>query len=116
MFHEIGCALDRVFESDIIYLDFAKTFDSAYPAKLVSKLKAFGIEDPLLKWFQSYLTENKQRVVINGTYSAWTDVGSILFLSFVNLINFLMLYYSEQKQKQQLGVAEDGEVGDKVLH
>ena len=25
-------------------------------------------------------------------------------------------YYSEQKQKQQLGVAENGEVGDKVLH
>ena len=25
-------------------------------------------------------------------------------------------YYSEQKQKQQLGVAENGEAGDKVLH
>ena len=25
-------------------------------------------------------------------------------------------YYSEQKQKQQLGVAENGEVGDKVPH
>ena len=43
---------------------------------LVSKLKAFGIGDPLLKWFQSYLTERKQRVVVNGTYSAWIDVGS----------------------------------------
>lgn len=79
---------------DIIYLDFAKAFDSVCPAKLVSKLKAFGIGDPLLKWFQSYLTERKQRVVVNGTYSAWTDVGSgvpqgsllgpILFLLYVN--------------------------------
>ena len=88
VFHEIGSALDRGFESDIIYLDFAKAFDSVCPAKLVSKLKAFGIGDPLLKWFQSYLTERKQRVVVNGTYSAWTDVGSllgpILFLLFVN--------------------------------
>ena len=25
-------------------------------------------------------------------------------------------YYSEQEQKQQLGVAENGEVGDKVPH
>ena len=76
VFHEIGSALDRGFESDIIYLDFAKAFDSVCPAKPVSKLKAFGIGDPLLKWFQSYLTERKQRVVVNGTYSAWTDVGS----------------------------------------
>ena len=41
VFHKIGCALDRGFESDIIYLDFAKAFDSLCPAKLVSKLKAF---------------------------------------------------------------------------
>ena len=76
VFHEINCALDRGFESDIIYLDLAKAFDSVCPAKLVPKLKAFGVGDPLLKWFQSYLTERKQRVVVNGTYSAWTDVGS----------------------------------------
>ena len=68
VFHEIGSALDRGFESDIIYLDFAKAFDSVCPVKLVSKLKAFGIGDPLLKWFQSYLTERKQSVVVNGTY------------------------------------------------
>ena len=92
--HEIGCALDCGIEPDIIYLDFAKAFDSVCPAKLVSKLKALGIGDPLLKWLQSYLTERKQRVVDNGTYSAWTDVGSgipqgsllgpILFLLFDN--------------------------------
>ena len=69
-FYDIGCTLDRGFESDIIYLDFANAFDSICPAKLVSKLKAFGIGDPLLKWFQFYLTERKQRVVVNGTYSA----------------------------------------------
>ena len=59
-----------------------------------SKLSTFGIKDPLLTWFHSYQTGRSQRVVINGTSSRWTDVGSdvpqgsrlgpILFLLFVN--------------------------------
>ena len=74
--YDIGHALDRKLESDIIYLDFAKAFDSVCPAKLVLKLKTFGIDDPLLAWFYSYLTGRRQRVVINGTFSNWTGVGS----------------------------------------
>ena len=35
VFYNIGYALDRELESDIIYLDFAKAFDSMSPAKLV---------------------------------------------------------------------------------
>ena len=42
-FYDIGHALDRGLGSDIIYLDFAKAFDSMCPVKLVSKLKTFGI-------------------------------------------------------------------------
>ena len=34
-YSDIGHALDRELESDIIYLDFAKAFDSVSPAKLV---------------------------------------------------------------------------------
>ena len=94
VFYGIGLALDRRLEAEIIDLDFAKAFDSVCPAKLVSKLKTFGINDPLLSWFYSYLTGRRQRVVINGTCSNWADVGlgvpqgsllgPILFLLFVN--------------------------------
>ena len=48
VFYDIGHALDRGLELDIIYMDFAKAFDSVCPAKLVLKLKTFGIDDPLL--------------------------------------------------------------------
>ena len=65
VFYDIGKALDRGLESDVIYLDFAKAFDSVCPAKLVSKLEAFGIDNPLLSWFHSYQTERHQRVIIN---------------------------------------------------
>ena len=35
IFYDTGYALDRELESDIIYLDFAKAFDSVSPAKLM---------------------------------------------------------------------------------
>ena len=54
VFYDIGLALDRGLESEIIYLDYAKAFDSVCPAKLVSKLKTFEIDDPPLSWFYSY--------------------------------------------------------------
>ena len=74
-------------------MDFAKAFDSVCPAKLVSKLKTFGVGDLLLKWFQSYLTGKKQRVVVTGTYSAWTDVGSgVPQGSLLGLILFLLFW------------------------
>jgi len=48
------------------------------------KLKAAGINGQLLKWFENYKSDRKQRVLISGVQSEWANIvagnpqGSIL--------------------------------------
>ena len=64
-FHIVGRALDKGKVIDIIVLDFAKAFDSVCHVNLLSKLRLFGVEGPLLDWFRGYLSNRQQLVVIN---------------------------------------------------
>ena len=61
-------------EVDVIYLDFTKAFDKV--PHLVRKLEILGIRGSLLSWFQSYLSDRQQRVVLQGVYSNWLPVTS----------------------------------------
>ena len=83
--------------TDVILLDFSKAFDIVPHRRLLHKLERYGIDGPLLKWFESFLIGRSQRVVLRGSYSSWTQVkssvpqgtilGPILFISYVNDIS-----------------------------
>ena len=66
--------LDAGEDVDIIYLDFSKAFDKVPHMRLVHKMREYGIDSHLVNWVKNWLTNRKQRVVLNGTHSTWLGV------------------------------------------
>ena len=94
VFDNISEVLDKGGQTDIIYLDFSKAFDSVPHHLLLHKLKSFGFNGTLLSWFSSYISDRRQRVVIEDENSNWLPVlsgvpqgsilGPVLFILYVN--------------------------------
>ena len=59
-----------------MFLDISKAFDKVWHEGLLFKLKQNGIEGKLLTLLSSYLTNRKQRVVLNGNCSDWKYIES----------------------------------------
>ncbi len=61
--------LDEGHTVDLVYLDFAKAFDSVNHRFLLAKLKSSGIDGAVLNWFKSYLSNRSYQVQIDGALS-----------------------------------------------
>jgi ribonuclease P/MRP protein subunit RPP40 len=55
--------------SDVMYIYFAKAFDSVCHSKLLVKIEAYGIHECLLCWIAAFLSGRSQAYKINNTYS-----------------------------------------------
>src|SRR5437867_6536544 len=120
--HSIMKILDEKGSVDIVYLDFQKAFDKVPHARLMKKIRNYGIRGMVGGWIERWLEHRQQRVVINGNCSEWREVksgvpqgsilGPLLFTLYINdigkcLTNSILNFADDTKLWGKVNSKED---------
>ena len=95
LIHGIYASFDEGYEVRGVFLDISKAFDKVWHEGLIFKLKQDGISDKLSRLTKDFLSDWKQRAVLNGQCSFWMDtqarlpqgskIGPLIF-NYINVV------------------------------
>ena len=59
--------IDKGHTVDVFYFDFSEAFDKVPHVRLMSKVRAHGIDSLVANWIKQWLSGRQHRVALNGT-------------------------------------------------
>ena len=91
--------IDNGLINSVIFIDLKKAFDTTDHKILLRKLASFSMDHRAVKWFDSCLSDRRQKCVVNGELSGARAVtrgvpqgslnGLLLFLIYINELSSL---------------------------
>ena len=125
LIEEITSSLDKGLYVVSLFLDLSKAFDTVNHQILLIKLKYYGLQQSEHNWFQSYLSNRKQQVHVNGVASdtrfistgvpQGSILGPLLFIIFINDLPKSSSFFSTRLYADDTSLTASGHDLDSLL-